>query len=200
MGYLALETENCHKETLALSRDMYDETYGPLTDTSTAEAGDALLSQLRPRLSVLMERWNRVHEAEHAMQQAPSQNKLLFQMESDAAAYGALFALHFEASRTLGVELRSDICEIRNRLEGLLQVQSALWGKISGISARVHKSVVFSQLQARLRRLEVNLRVIERIETSSMQVDPCRPVLAYTPIHSQARTRARARTFVHGKC
>jgi hypothetical protein len=113
MGYLALETENVRKETLALSRQLYDEEYGPLTFTAVAESADPKLRVLRMQLSALVDRcvhvcmracvcacacvrvlrtqlsgrWNHVQEAEHAMQLSSSSNKLLLKMERDCHAF-----------------------------------------------------------------------------------------------------------------
>lgn len=180
MGYLALETENVRKETLALSRQLYDETYGPLTDAAVAETAGPNLKQLTTQLSALVERWTHVQEAEHAMQLASSQNKLLFKMESDSFSYAALFSLHFEASRRLAVELAQPIAEIYLKIDDLLQVQSKLWEKVLGLDQVVFKSVVFTNLKERLQRLEQNLLVLKQVDTSAMQYYHWQAVLEHS--------------------
>ena len=170
MGQLALDAEAVQKDTEALLQDLLDPQDGPLVHQMPTETASARLKKLKPRLEGLEKRWQRINDAEHALELTHSNSATFSRICSIFASFEALFRLHFEALEKLEPILLQPIADIHSYVNALNREQASLLLSLRETEQRgVTKTLTYEKLLNKLNQIGGNLEVLKSTDTSFMQ-------------------------------
>jgi len=170
MGQLALDAEAVEKDTDALFQDLLDPQDGPLVPQMPTDTACARLNKLKPRLEGLEKRWQRIKDAEHALELTHSNSATFSRICSIFASFEALFRLHFEALEKLEPILLQPIADIHSHINALNREQANLLLSLREMQQHgVTKTLTYEKLLNKLNQMGGNLEVLRSTDTLFMQ-------------------------------